>query len=601
MTQLPLPILKGADFQRDTLLEAVRERKGTASRSSGYAPDAYQVNLACTFAARVVHTYWSALQARSTATLDISKLPQNISMVDLNEALAALASDIGSAAAALDPVEAGYQIGRAYTALLPAELRSRRGIYYTPPALVKRLIDMATEAGVDWQSCRVLDPACGGGAFLTPVAMRIGEALSGSDPSFVLQSMSRRLRGFEIDPFGAWMSQVLLDAALLETCHNARRRLPPLVTVCDSLERKPDGEGFDLVIGNPPYGRVSLLDGLRRRYARSLYGHANLYGLFTDLALHWTRPSGVVAYVTPTSFLGGQYFKSLRALLARESPPVAIDLVDDRKGVFENVLQETMLATYRLDKGKRAVSVHVVAIGDRGVPAVRPAGDFILPAIPEEPWLLPRTLSQVQLIDRLRSMPHRIRDYGYHVSTGPLVWNRHKTQFLDAAAPGAYPVIWAEAVTTDGCFAFRAEKKNHRPYFLTRPGDGWLVSRTPCVLVQRTTAKEQRRRLVAAELPESFVKDYEAVVVENHLNMVRPVIASPAVSSAVVASLLNSHIVDDAFRCINGSVAVSAYELEALPVPAPERMRVVEQLIRDGASVAKVDIAIRHLYLGDES
>jgi hypothetical protein len=28
---------------------------------------------------------------------------------------------------------------------------------------------MATSAGVDWQTCRVIDPACGGGAFLAPV------------------------------------------------------------------------------------------------------------------------------------------------------------------------------------------------------------------------------------------------------------------------------------------------------------------------------------------------------------------------------------------------------------------------------------------------
>ena len=42
---------------------------------------------------------------------------------------------------------------------------------------------------------------------------------------------------------------------------------------------------------------------MRRRYRRSLYGHANQYGVFTDLALRWTVPGGVIAYVTPTSFL----------------------------------------------------------------------------------------------------------------------------------------------------------------------------------------------------------------------------------------------------------------------------------------------------------
>ena len=38
-----------------------------------------------------------------------------------------------------------------------------------------------------------------------------------------------------------------------------------------------------------------------------------------------------------------------------------------------------------------------------------------------------------------------------------------------------------------------------------------------CILVQRTTAKEQARRLIAAELPSEFVHQHRGVVVENHL------------------------------------------------------------------------------------
>lgn len=34
------------------------------------------------------------------------------------------------------------------------------------------------------------------------------------------------------------------------------------------------------------------------------------------------------------------------------------------------------------------------------------------------------------------------------------------------------------------------------------------------------------------------------------------------------------------FRCINGSVAVSAYELEALPLPSPRSMKEIERLVK---------------------
>lgn len=556
---------------------------------------------ACRFTAAVIAAYWRALQADQATVLSLPESPADVPGLDLAPAVRAQAAAIGEAAELLDPIAAGYRIGEIYTAALPADLRARYGIYYTPPALTRRLLALATAAGVDWTTCRVLDPACGGGAFLTPVALTIAEALADRPPLQLFQHLCYRLRGAEIDPFSAWMSQVLLEAALLDLCRAVGRRLPPLVAVCDSLRQEPDERGFDLVIGNPPYGRVTLPQELRAWYRRSLYGHANLYGVFTDLAVRWTRPGGVIAYVTPTSFLGGEYFKALRGLLAAEAPPVAIDLVTERRGVFADVLQETLLAVYRRGGRPCPAPVHVlVAGGDTDIAAV-PSGTFAPPEQAGEPWLLPRTPEQAALIERMREMPHRLRDYGYQVSTGPLVWNRHKPQLRDRPSASTYPLLWSEAVTPEGRFVYRSEKKNHQPYFQPRDGDDWLITRAPCVLVQRTTAKEQPRRLIAAELPADFIAEHGAVVIENHLNMVRPVVARPPVSPAALTALLNSDSADAAFRCINGSVAVSAYELEALPLPVPEELARIEALLNDGAPREAVNRAIRRLYHGEEA
>ena len=78
-------------------------------------------------------------------------------------------------------MDASYVIGVLYTAMMPDGFRAQQGAYYTPPALCEGLLDMATEAGVDWRSARVLDPACGGGAFLSPVARRMAESLKDCD------------------------------------------------------------------------------------------------------------------------------------------------------------------------------------------------------------------------------------------------------------------------------------------------------------------------------------------------------------------------------------------------------------------------------------
>ena len=532
--------------------------------------------------------YWDALPSSSARDWPLRELPFGADVAPLSDTGRELAAALGTCAAGLDVIDAGYAVGLLYTGVMPERVRAKRGAYYTPPALCERLLEMATEAGADWRSARVLDPACGGGAFLAPVARRMAEHLHDVSAAHALKEIVRRLRGFEIDPFAAWMSQVFLDAALADLCRAAGTRLPRVVRVCDSLAQRPDGDTFDLVVGNPPYGRVTLPPALRAACRRGLFGHANLYGLFTDLALRFARPDGVIAYVTPTSFLAGEYFKALRGLLGREAPPASIAFVEQRKNVFSDVLQETMLAAYRRGGQAHEGSVHFIKSRSRG--------SFRLPERPDRPWIIPRTAAQNGLVRRAVDLPYRLADYGYRVSTGPLVWNRHKRRLRDRPGKGRYPLLWAESVRPDGVFQFRAQRQNHQPYFEPASGDHWLLTDDPCVLLQRTTAKEQPRRLVAAELPDSFIAEHEAVVVENHLNMIRPINGSPLVSPAALAALLNSAIVDQLFRCINGSVAVSAYELQALPLPSPQAMREVEHLVHQPADRQVLEHVAEYLY-----
>ncbi|MGY0782515.1 HsdM family class I SAM-dependent methyltransferase [Azospirillum argentinense] len=558
-------------------------------------PEEERIELARTFCFRVVVAWWSSFCSENDG-IPLRDFPQSTKLAVLPDSAIALANTIGSALCRLDPEEAAYAIGMTYTGMLPEPYRASYGIYYTPPELTARLIDQATVAGVDWASCRVLDPACGGGAFLAPVAKRMLAALQDVTPAILIKNITARLCGYEIDPFAAWLSQVTLDAVMLPVCSKAHKALPVVVMVCDSLTRRPPRDRYDLVIGNPPYGRVTLPPEQRHNFRRSLFGHANLYGLFTDIALHHVRPGGVVAYVTPTSFLAGEYFKNLRGLLGREAPPVTVDFIAVRKGVFEGVLQETLLATYRRTRPAKPAQVFEVLPSPGEGLRVTATGSFALPSDPSEPWLLPRTQNQAHLIKRLLSMPSRLADWGYAVSTGPLVWNRHKSQLCSKPKAGRYPLIWAEALTADGQFVFRAEKKNHEPYFEPDEGDDWLITRKPCVLLQRTTAKEQSRRLIAAALPADFLAKHKAVVIENHLNMLRPIVDQPSVDPAVLAAFLNSGAADLAFRCVSGSVAVSAYELEALPLPSPKDLAELHRLVTAGARRNDIEAACARLY-----
>lgn len=577
-------------------LENIEEESSRARVLASSIEQQHRMAFARSMVFGAVKAYWQRLHDMSDIRGTLRKPPFDFENIPVSAEAGELAGKIGGAAADLDAIDAGYAIGVFYTTMMPGGVRAQHGAYYTPPALCDGLLDMAEDAGVDWRTARILDPACGGGAFLSPVARRMANALRNCDAGIALTSIERRLRGFELDPFAAWMSQVFLDVTLAVLCNRAGMRLAPVVRVCNSLEQKADGEGFHLVVGNPPYGRVRLPTELREKFRRSLFGHANLYGVFTDLALRFARDDGVIAYVTPTSFLAGEYFKALRGLLGREAPPAGIDFVEERKGVFADVLQETLLATYKRGAKSRKGKVHFLSPGRDGSVVRTAAGAFSLPEDAGRPWLMPRTEKQDALLRRVDELPYRLADYGYTVSTGPLVWNRHKSGLRDRPGAGRYPLIWAESVRPEGMFSFRAEKRNHKPYFEPKAKERWVVTAFPCVLLQRTTAKEQCRRLIAAELPASFLKEHGAVVIENHLNMIKPQNGTPKVAPTALAVLLNSDTVDQIFRCMNGSVAVSAYELEALPLPLPEHMAEIERLVDERANRETLERAVERLY-----
>jgi hypothetical protein len=102
--------------------------------------------------------------------------------------------------------------------------------------------------------------------------------------------------------------------------------------------------------------------------------------------------------------------------------------------------------------------------------------------------------------------------------------------------------------------------------------------------------------LIAALLPEEFIREYGGVVVENHLNLIKPPKDGSAISPHVISAILNTKTVDTAFRCISGSVAVSAFELNALPMPAPDQMLMLEKLIGRGTAREEIERAVARIY-----
>lgn len=298
------------------------------------------------FINKIIECYWDIICCQKE--IDIPLREAHFSFPELSYEENKLAVKIASLVGNMDVVEAGYYISSIYTKIIPPDYRASLGVFYTPSPIVNRLIDNVTEEGFDWRKGKILDPACGGGAFLAPLALKLLKESVKKDFFQTLKDIEARLKGFEIDGFAAWMSMVFLDTALLDVYKVTRRKIKNIVDVRNTLTSAVNSKEFyDLIIGNPPYGKIFLEPYLRKLYSRSLYGYANLYGLFIDAALRLANPGTLIAFVTSTSYLGGKYFENLRRLLLEEAPPVVMDFIEERKGVFDEVLQETMITLFK--------------------------------------------------------------------------------------------------------------------------------------------------------------------------------------------------------------------------------------------------------------
>ena len=64
-------------------------------------------------------------------------------------------------------------------------------------------------------------PGLRGGAFLAPVAAKIVAENRGLSARQLVKTLGERIRGFEIDPFSGWSSQVFLESTSMSVCRAA--------------------------------------------------------------------------------------------------------------------------------------------------------------------------------------------------------------------------------------------------------------------------------------------------------------------------------------------------------------------------------------------
>lgn len=108
------------------------------------------------------------------------------------------------------------------------------------------------------------------------------------------------------------------------------------------LNNKGEFEGFDLIIGNPPYVVVQSDLYLERFKTGKCY---DLYCYFYELGKSLLKDNSPLAFITPSLFIKGLKFKTLQDFLLKETSDLIIE--DKGDNVFDGVAMPTAITFFR--------------------------------------------------------------------------------------------------------------------------------------------------------------------------------------------------------------------------------------------------------------
>ncbi|MFH9982756.1 Eco57I restriction-modification methylase domain-containing protein [Streptomyces sp. NPDC017179] len=193
--------------------------------------------------------------------------------------------------------------------------------------LILDLIDYTPEK--DLCDARLVEPACGAGAFLGVIASRVSASCRAHGRP--LADASEAVRAFDLLDRNVELSRAVIMRTLQDEGWDsveAEKIAADWVQQGDYLLQSHTDHRADYVVGNPPYIRLEDVPDDRmaayRDACRTMSGRADIYIGFYETALHSLTPGGRLGFICADRWMRNQYGRALRRLVTRH---FSMDLV----------------------------------------------------------------------------------------------------------------------------------------------------------------------------------------------------------------------------------------------------------------------------------
>ncbi len=230
------------------------------------------------------------------------------------------------------------------------------GVVYTPKWVVNLILDNLGYKK-DIYGKKIIDPACGDGAFLSEVVERFifdAKQKKTNKPE-TKKALEKNIFGFDIDETAIKKCIAILDEIVRKY---GLKNIKWRIIKTDSLDKDFVGkyfDTFDFVVGNPPYIRIQHLGKERRDKIQNDWylckkGSTDIFITFFELGFYLLNKTGKLGYITPNTYLKTKAGEVLREFIkTSQSLKILIDF--EHNQLFENATTYSVITI--LDKHHR--------------------------------------------------------------------------------------------------------------------------------------------------------------------------------------------------------------------------------------------------------